>query len=104
MQKTHEVDDIKNETIPRVFNKYILLLIVFIFLYLCFANLKIYIQNKEIKRQELQLREILIKEESLNSELREKLVNLDEPLSIEVLAREKLGMIKKGEIAYLIAK
>lgn len=57
-----------------------------------------YTQNQRINAEEAKLQAL----EAENRELRERLERLNDPDYVEKLAREQLGLVKPGEISYVV--
>ncbi len=79
-----------------------LLLFVLIILYFIFLIRQDIIDNLELKREEQRVVANIRKEEKLSKELQSKLNALKSFGYIEKLARTKLGLIKKDEVAYKV--
>ncbi len=75
-------------------------------LFFLYFNRYGYKQYLSLKREELRLtkmkKELTNKKETLKREL--KMQNASSPFFIEMVARERLGMAKDGEIIYYISK
>lgn len=57
-----------------------------------------YTQNQRINSEEAKLQALEIE----NARLRERLERLNDPDYVEKLAREQLGLVKPGEISYVV--
>ena len=90
--------------IPRAFSKMGLIVILLIFVYLFVLNIKNSIRNKGLDRQIKQLKITLSKEQSLNRELKNKKLIISDPITIETMARDKLGLVKQEETLYKISR
>ncbi len=75
-------------------------------LFFLYFNRYGYKKYLSLKREELRLtkikNELIIKKETLKREL--EMQNASSPFFIEMIARERLGMAKDGEIIYYISK
>jgi cell division protein FtsB len=59
-----------------------------------------YLRRRELARENQRLQQELEDMRAENARLREELNRLDDPEAVEKLAREKLGLVKKGEKVY----
>lgn len=86
----------------KIKDKLFLMFIIGSSLFLLFWGIKSYLKvnqaKNEVKKMEQKLEEL----KSENEELKEEEKNLQNPFYIEKLAREKLGLAKKGEVVYKI--
>lgn len=57
-----------------------------------------YTQNQRINAEEAKLQAL----EAENRQLRERLERLNDPDYVEKLAREQLGLVKPGEVSYVV--
>jgi len=71
---------------------------IFLFFWGIKSYLKVNQAKNEVRKTEQKFEEL----KSENEELREEEKNIQDPFYIEKLAREKLGLAKKGEIIYKI--
>jgi cell division protein FtsB len=84
--------------------RYLVVFLLFMALLITFGNrgfVDNYLMSKRLAQLKLQTREITIE----NSELKKKILLLRSDLNyIEMIARNELGMVKKGDIVYRWAK
>ena len=78
-----------------------LLFILFI-LYFIFLIRQDIMDNQELKREQAQLTLSIQQEEELANKLAERNRALGQPGLVEELARQRLGLIKKGETPYKV--
>ncbi|NQT30618.1 MAG: septum formation initiator family protein [Candidatus Saganbacteria bacterium] len=78
------------------------ILFVLIVIYFIFLIRQDIIGNIDLKAQERSLIKNIGQEEILEKDLRARLKNLNTQADIERIARTKLGLVKKGEIAYKV--
>ena len=78
-----------------------LLFILFI-LYFIFLIRQDIIDNRELKREQARIMRSIEQEEELANRLAERNRALGQPGLVEELARQKLGLIKKGETPYKV--
>ncbi len=71
---------------------------IFLFFWGIKSYLKVNQAKNEVRKTEQKLEEL----KSENEELKKEEENIQDPFYIEKLAREKLGLAKKGEIVYKI--
>ena len=89
---------------PRAFNKYVFFLLTALILYLLFLNSMMVYRNYKLKQEQSKLEDSIKTELAREAQLQTRLEEAKSGESIERLARIKLGLIKKGEIAYQIIK
>jgi len=84
--------------------RYLVLFLLFMALLITFGNRGVvdnYLMSKRLTQLKLQTQEITIE----NNELKKKILLLRSDLNyIEMIARNELGMVKKGDIVYRWAK
>jgi cell division protein FtsB len=84
--------------------RYLVVFLLFMALLITFGNrgfVDNYLMSKRLAQLKLQTREITIE----NSELKKKILLLRSDFNyIEMIARNELGMVKKGDIVYRWAK
>ena len=84
--------------------RYLVVFLLFMALLITFGNrgfVDNYLMSKRLAQLKLQTKEITIE----NSELKKKILLLRSDLNyIETIARNELGMVKKGDIVYRWAK
>ena len=78
-----------------------LLFILFI-LYFIFLIRQDIMDNQELKREQARLTRNIQQEEALANRLAERNRALGQPGLVEELARQRLGLIKKGETPYKV--
>lgn len=82
--------------------KLFLILVIIESLFLLFWGIKNYytinLSQKEIRKVEEKLEQLKLE----NQRLKEQMNSLEDPFYLEKMAREKLGLAKKGEIVYKI--
>jgi len=82
--------------------KLFLILVIVESLFLLFWGIKSYytinLSQKEIRKVEEKLDQLKLE----NQRLKEQINSLEDPFYLEKMAREKLGLAKKGEIVYKI--
>ncbi len=82
--------------------KLFLILVIIESLFLLFWGIKSYytinLSQKEIRKVEEKLDQLKLE----NQRLKEQINSLEDPFYLEKMAREKLGLAKKGEIVYKI--
>jgi len=82
--------------------KLFLILVIIESLFLLFWGIKSYytinLSQKEIRKVEEKLEQLKLE----NQRLKEQMNSLEDPFYLEKMAREKLGLAKKGEIVYKI--
>jgi len=82
--------------------KLFLILVIIESLFLLFWGIKSYytinLSQKEIRKVEEKLNQLKLE----NQRLKEQINSLEDPFYLEKMAREKLGLAKKGEIVYKI--
>lgn len=83
-------------------DKIFLVFIVVSSIFLLSWGIKSYLKVNQAKNEAKKMRQKLEELKSENKKLKEEEKNLQNPFYIEKLAREKLGLAKKGEIVYKI--
>jgi len=82
--------------------KLFLILVIIESLFFLFWGIKSYytinLSQKEIRKVEEKLDQLKLE----NQRLKEQINSLEDPFYLEKMAREKLGLAKKGEIVYKI--
>ena len=77
-------------------------LFVLIVIYFIFLIRQDIISNLDLLAQERRLAKNIEQEEVLAQDLKTRLKSLNTPTDIEEIARTKLGLVKKGEVAYKV--
>lgn len=88
--------------VHKPFSKVSLLFILLLFVYVAGLNIQILLRNQAVLREEILYNKRLILEQKINQDLKKQILLFSEPKFLEKLLREKLGMVKPGEIAYRI--
>ncbi len=83
-------------------NKLFLILLIAESLFLCIWGIKSYYSISEAQKKLKKTEEKLTQMELENRELKDQIDNLANSFYLEKLAREKLGLAKKGEVIYKI--
>ncbi len=83
------------------FKSFIFFIILFYLIFLIRNDL---LRYQSLKNEHSELKGSLTREEALKKELEKEFSSLKQNSYIEELAREKLGLIKKGEVLYKIVE
>lgn len=79
-----------------------LIVMALIIVYLGMITFRSYLKIRQLKAKMTELMGELSKQQTLNRELQKKLVELEDEKQLERKAREKLGLVKKGEVVFKI--
>lgn len=81
-----------------------LIFMIVVMVYLGVLIFKSYFKIRQLKERLNGLEQELASQQKTNAELKEKLVELEDKYYLEKLAREKLGLVKQGEVVFKIVK
>lgn len=84
----------------RAFSKFGSIVVLSIFLYFLFIDVRNLIKLKDLNNKRKIYIEFVKKAQEKNSQLKKNLIELQDQEYLEELIRSKLGLVKEGEIIY----
>ena len=84
----------------RAFSKFWSILILIVFIYFIFIDIRNYLKLRELNNKRKTYIEQIKQAQQDNRQLKKNLIELDNDSYLEELIRNKLGLVKKEEIIY----
>ena len=84
----------------RAFSKFWSILILIVFIYFIFIDIRNYLKLRELNNKRKTYIEQIKQAQQDNRQLKKNLIEIDNDSYLEELIRNKLGLVKKEEIIY----
>lgn len=89
-------------TEKRIIKTFKIAIVFFLIVYLSSSLIRGLINNRKVIARYEHVVEELSREKTVNKELKQKIALTEEPEYMELLARERLGLVKNDEMVYKI--